>query len=446
MNKKILVWLIPLFAVLLPAGFTPPTASAQSPVCAEEYTVQTDDWLSNISAKFLGEVTAYPAIAAITNQQHANDSTFAKITNPDELEVGWKICIPTAESAPAWLTATTDTNALSLSGGLTVTDALGRSVSFDAPPQRIVVAGKAIFMLADALYMFPAGVERVVTLPSGAQSIGDFLSLVDPAFNQKTFLENNAGPEQIAAAQPDVVILKSYMAEKLGTPLEQLGIPVIYIDLETPAQYQRDLTTLGQLLGTPERAAAILDFYQQRVDQVSQAMAGLSDDEKPRVLLVQYSDKGSTVAFKVPPTGWIQTMLVEMAGGTPIWGEAAIGGGWTIVSFEQIAAWDPDQIFVIDYFGDPQQVVDTINADPQWQSLSATENGQLYAFPKDFYSWDQPDPRWILGLEWLATKIQPDRMERIDMRQEINQFYTETYGLTPTTIENKVMPKVQGLP
>lgn len=38
---------------------------------------------------------------------------------------------------------------------ITVVDALGRSVPFAQPPQRIAVAGKGIFMVADALYMVP---------------------------------------------------------------------------------------------------------------------------------------------------------------------------------------------------------------------------------------------------------------------------------------------------
>jgi hypothetical protein len=49
----------------------------------EEYIVQADDWLSSIAGKSLGDVMAYPALVAATNQQHAVDETFAQITNPD---------------------------------------------------------------------------------------------------------------------------------------------------------------------------------------------------------------------------------------------------------------------------------------------------------------------------------------------------------------------------
>ena len=56
-----------ILAALLPwtALAAPP---AQGITCAEEYTVQADDWLSKISDKLLGDVLAYPVIAEATNQ------------------------------------------------------------------------------------------------------------------------------------------------------------------------------------------------------------------------------------------------------------------------------------------------------------------------------------------------------------------------------------------
>jgi iron complex transport system substrate-binding protein len=439
---QLLSWL--LISILLvtivpwPVLAAPPGQATVA--CMEEYTIQADDWLSKISAKFLGDMLAYPALVAATNQQHAQDPAFAQITNPDLIEVGWKICIPPAEEAQALLLSSA-----TMGGELMVTDALGRTLIFPQQPQRFVMAGRATTLVADAFYLFPEASQRLAGIERRNQSANDFLAVIDPAYNDKTFLEQNAGPEQIAPLKPDVVLLKSFMADRLGQPLERLGIPVVYVDLETPAQYTRDINILGQLLGNPARAQEILDFYQQRVNRVQQAMAGLTDEQKPRVLLLQYSDRGGEVAFNVPPAAWLQTTMTELAGGTPVWTEAAEKGGWTVVGFEQIAAWNPDQIYVINYFSDPVAVVEQLKADPKWQELKAVQNDQLFAFANDFYSWDQPDSRWILGLQWLATKIQPERAAEIDIRQAINEFYTQMYGLDPATIEAKVMPLMKGL-
>lgn len=328
--------------------------------------------------------------------------------------------------------------------GLTLTDALGRTVAFDAPPQRIVIAGKSSLTIVNTLYLFPETGERLIGLVVGQQPVGDFVSLADPAWDQKTILTPDAGPEQIAPLNPDVVVLRSFTADSLGRPLDELDIPVVYLDLETPEQYFRDVAVLGQLLGNPARAEAIRDFYQSRLDRIEQGLGGLNDEQKPRVLLVQYSDQGGEVALNVPSTAWIQTTQVELAGGTPVWKEAAQAGGWTVVNFEQIAAWDPDQIFVVSYKADSAKVVEQLKVDPQWQTLQAVQSDAIYGFPADIFSWDQPDPRWILGLTWLAGKIHSDRFPGLDMQQETVEFFSQMYGMDRAAVEASILATLKG--
>jgi 5'-nucleotidase len=72
-------------------------APAEEVACAETYVVQADDWLSKLAERFLGDVTAYPTIVTATNQMHITDDSFAQIDDPDVIEVGWQLCIPSAE-------------------------------------------------------------------------------------------------------------------------------------------------------------------------------------------------------------------------------------------------------------------------------------------------------------------------------------------------------------
>ena len=150
------------------------------------------------------------------------------------------------------------------------------------------------------------------------------------------------------------------------------------------------------------------------------------------------------MAFYVPSANWLQTVIVELAGGEPVWTEAVTSGGWTVVNFEQIAAWDPELIMVVNYFDDPGIAVAELRIDPKWQALRATQEDNIFAFPGDFLSWDQPDTRWILGLQWLATKIQPDRFESLDLLDEVKTFYEEMYGLDAETFESEVLPMITG--
>ncbi|NPA93718.1 MAG: ABC transporter substrate-binding protein [Chloroflexi bacterium] len=314
---------------------------------------------------------------------------------------------------------------------ITVTDALGRTLTFQSLPQRIVVAGKASALVMDALYLFPEAKTRIVALSGQGQAAATvaFLRLIDPNMDAKLTLSTDAGPEQIAAQHPDLVVMKSFLADKLGKGVEALGIPVFYLQMETPEEYQKEIRELGKIFGNPARAEEVATYYQNQVDLVKSTAEGLSDEQKPWVLVMQHTTKGGTVAYKVPSPQWLQTTLVRLGGGVPVWAESPLGSGWSVVNMEQIAAWNPDQIFIIDYFADPAQAVADFSADPTAQHLKAVQNGQVYPFPKDFVSWDQPDTRWVLGMLWMAKQMQPQAFAQVDMKAEIETFYRTLYGL-----------------
>jgi iron complex transport system substrate-binding protein len=327
---------------------------------------------------------------------------------------------------------------------LEVTDSTGHTAVLDGLPERIAIAGKATIMVQDAIYLFPEAIEKVVALENRNQSAFSFLPVLDPGLNEKEIFEKNVGPEQIAAAKPDLVLMKSFMAEQLGEPLGQLDLPVLYLDLETPEAFYQDLATLGVVFGNQERATELVDYYQDRVSAVEDIASVVSPDQKPSVLVIEYSDEGGEVAFSVPPVSWLQTKMVEIAGGDPVWKDLEAGGGWTVVNLEQIAAWDPDIVFLVDYSGNAIEIKDAIAANPILSNFRAVKNGQLYAFGYDFYSWDQPDTRWILGLQWLVTKIHPELSTEINILEEVNSFYSTLYGMDQETIEAEVLPRLTG--
>ena len=327
---------------------------------------------------------------------------------------------------------------------LEITDSTGHTAVLDGVPERVAIAGKATIMVQDAVYLFPDAIEVVIALENRNQSAFSFLPVVDPGLEDKDIFEKNVGPEQIAAVKPEVILLKSFMAEQLGEPLEQLSLPVVYLDLETPEAFYLDLEVLGQVFDNPDRAEELVNYYQERVSKVEQLVAGVSEDQKPTVLVIKYSDSGGEVSFSVPPVSWLQTRLVEIAGGNPVWKDLDDGGGWVVVNIEQIAAWDPDILFLIEYSGTASEIKQNIIDNPIFSHLRAVKEDQLFAFAYDFYSWDQPDTRWILGLQWLATKIHQDLTGDIDILAEVNSFYKELYGMDQDTIDREVLPRLTG--
>ena len=94
-----IVVLLALLLAIVPAtvGAAPPQQDG------EDYTVQANDWLSKLADKFYGDVNAYWAIMAATNQAHGKDASYAKIDNPDTIEVGDKLSIPAQAEAEAFM-------------------------------------------------------------------------------------------------------------------------------------------------------------------------------------------------------------------------------------------------------------------------------------------------------------------------------------------------------
>ena len=71
---------------------------------------------------------------------------------------------------------------------IAIVDALGREVTLPAAPQRIVLTGRALFMIADAVYLFPGAGQRIVAIGSKAQGGGNFVELIDPNYADKAVL------------------------------------------------------------------------------------------------------------------------------------------------------------------------------------------------------------------------------------------------------------------
>ncbi len=89
--------------VLFSMGAAQGTSAQGALACAKTYTVAAADWLSKISDKEYGSITAYWPLMAATNQKAVTDKTYTKIENADLIDVGWKICIPSKADADAFL-------------------------------------------------------------------------------------------------------------------------------------------------------------------------------------------------------------------------------------------------------------------------------------------------------------------------------------------------------
>ena len=321
-----------------------------------------------------------------------------------------------------------------------VVDALGREVLFDSLPQKIVVAGRQTPMLVNFFYLFETASEKIAAIERRSQSADSFLMIIHPDIESKYSLERDAGVEQIAPLDPDLVILKTSMRDSVGSGLEEIGIPVVYIDFESVDQIYRDLGIFAAILGEEERGNLLIDQYHMIKADIDGEINEESDS--PNVVVMQSEDLEGEKTFSVPSAIWLQTAMIDELGGNALWKEAAQSGGWTTVNIEQLLNWNPDILFVINYQGNAPSIVEGFANDPLWQNLNAVENGQAYPFAYDFLSWDQPDPRWILGYSWLASKLYPEQISTEQTMDIVQSFYSDFYGLSEDEFIQFVEPRI----
>ena len=314
----------------------------------------------------------------------------------------------------------------------TITDILGREVSIEVPPELTVITGKKTATITEVPFMFAYGKDHVAT-SSGGQDGGKFASLLE--ISTPEIVDSTV--ESVAAMKPNLIILKSYTREDAGIAFEETGIPVMYLSLESIDDYETDVTNLGKTFGEEQRATDILSYYEEIVNRVTERSSTI--DTRKKALLVQFAESDGVYTLKVPPVSWLQTQMVEMAGGDPVWTEIGLNANaWSDVNFEQIAAWDPDVIFVVNYFSDPKVSVETLKSVPGWDQLRATQDDQIFPFGKDTLSWDSSSPRWGLGLLWSFKTLYPEMAEDIDLDAEMLKFY-QWFGLSDEVIQTELI-------
>ncbi|MCB0195937.1 MAG: META domain-containing protein [Anaerolineae bacterium] len=143
--KKII---IAVCMALLLVRFTPPTLQAQTAVqCEEEYQVQVGDTLASIAEETLNDPLAFPVLVVLANA--VLDDDYTNIDDPNVIEEGWTLCIPSEEDVPELLAeADPAIQAVARQAGLTVPPSLEETlwvlVGYGSPDEVTLVQPGAV--------------------------------------------------------------------------------------------------------------------------------------------------------------------------------------------------------------------------------------------------------------------------------------------------------------
>ena len=298
--------------------------------------------------------------------------------------------------------------------GTALTDQLGRTVTLEQTPERIV---SGYYISSSALIAL--GLEDKLVGIEAKANKRPIYSLSAPALidlpNVGTAKEFDL--EGCIALNPDLVILPAKLKNAAET-LEQLGIPVLLVNPESGEQLEQMIALLGQATGTQERAEELLSFIAGQRENLETLLA---EAEKPRVYLA-----GNSALLSTAGGNMYQSDMMVLAGGENVAAELS-DPYWAEISYEQLLAWNPEYIVLA---SDASYTVEEVLADPNLTDCTAVKNGNVLQLPGDAEAWDSPVPSGILGSVWLAARLHGDLLPEDQAEEIIASFYETFYGFS----------------
>lgn len=266
---------------------------------------------------------------------------------------------------------------------VTVTDTLGREVTVEAEPQKVISLSPAI---TEILFAIGVG-DKIV----GVTEYCDYPAAALEKPKVGTFQEPNV--ELIINSEPDVVFVAAGIQSDFVQQFEDLGIKVITLDAETVEQVLYNIELAGLVTGAQDKAARVVDGLEQRVKAVQAKIA--QTKTKPTVFFEVWDDPLMTAG----PGSFVND-LIELAGGQNIAADAV--KRYSEFSQELLIERNPDIYILNSHAHDPEDV----KKRPGYAGLAAVQNDQVYTVEDDLVT--LPGPRLIDGLEIMARIIHPE--------------------------------------
>jgi iron complex transport system substrate-binding protein len=267
---------------------------------------------------------------------------------------------------------------------LTVSDDLGREVTFARAPERIVSIAPS-----NTEILFALGLDDHVV---AVDAFSDYPPEAAGKFQVGDYVEPDL--ELVVAATPDLVLAAGIHEATVLPALESLGVSTVVVEPETLDEVYEGIDLIGQVAGVPERADALTCELASRVAAVESAVAGAP---APRVFF-----ELSPELYTAGPGSFIDDVITR-ARGQNIAADAA--EMWPQLSNEAVVAADPEVILLADHEAGvtPEQVTGR----PGWQEVDAAVQSRIVAIDPDLVA--RPGPRIVDGLEQIARILHPDR-------------------------------------
>ena len=272
------------------------------------------------------------------------------------------------------------------SQAFTIKDALGRNVTLNTEPLRIVSLAPSI---TEILYFLGLG-DRVV----GVTQYSSF----PPEASKKPKIGSyvNLNLERIVSLSPDLAIGTADGNEPFTVKmLGEAGIPVYIVNPRKVRDVINSIAEIGEVCGIGEKARALSGVLSSRVENVCLKTRDL---ERPLVFL-----EINTRPLMAVNKNTFHHDVIRLAGGENMTGDEPIT--YPRISIEEVVRRGPD-VLIISSMERGGKFEQAKKEWMKWTVIPAVKSGRVHLVDSDLI--DRPSPRIVKGLEQMARIIHPD--------------------------------------
>lgn len=308
---------------------------------------------------------------------------------------------------------------------IVIEDQLGKTIELDGIPQRVATT------IMPFPYIFYAVVgnndnlvgcnpsSMIAYENSALKYMYPELKNADTSFVDTSFVVN---VEELLKLNPDVVFQWNYMDDEIAK-MEEAGIKVVALQYGTLDDLETWIRIIGKMFQKEDRAEELITYFNENVDEVTEKISTLSEDEYSNILIL--SDN-----LKVTGTGFANYWVEKSGAINPA---KDLSGEALNVNMEQIYEWNPSIIYIGNFTElQPSDLIDNKLEGQDWSVVDAVQNKQVYKIPIGGYRWDPPGIETPLMVKWLAKIQHPELFEDMDMYEEVSKFYKDVYNFELT--------------
>jgi len=286
-------------------------------------------------------------------------------------------------------------NTVDSDGNITITDHVGRTVSFSKIPEKIISLSPGTTEIIFALGLNPklVGVTSFCDYPAEAESI-DRIGGYSTVDKERVI-------DKIGADKDGAVIFASTLHALPGgvlSDLEQLGYKVVVLEAKTIDQLIDSMKLVNKTCGGGPAADAVIRSIEDRVNAVKSKI----NAETLKVTVMHEVFSGHWIAG----ADTLENDIIAVAGGINV--GASRGSGYGQINNESIIDANPDIVVIVSRMGVMINglISSEITNNPIFRMLDAVKNRRVYVIDADIVS--RSSPRAVDGLEEYAKILHPE--------------------------------------